>query len=357
MNISYKYPTLPALAKISKLRVITLLVLTFIISSFSGTATDYPEAEISNGIITAKMYLPDAVNGYYRSTRFDWSGAVYSLQYKGHEYYGPWYDRVDPKIINWVFQGSEIVSGPCSALCGPVNEFHKVLGWDEAKPGGTFIKIGVGVLRKTEGEYNRFAPYEVLNPGKWTVKKGSNTIEFTQELSDPGSGYAYIYHKVIRLIEGKPEMVIEQSLKNTGRVAISSNVYNHNFVVLDKQPPGPDFTFKVPFQIKATQVPDKNMAEVQGNQIVYHRPLSGHDEVVVLFQGFSNKVEDSEMTFENKKVGAGVRVKVDKPLVDDLLWSIRTVLSAEPYIGIDIQPGEEFTWENTFDYYTFTPGD
>jgi hypothetical protein len=86
-----------------------------------AAAADYPEAQISNGLLTARMYLPDAKNGYYRSTRFDWSGAIYSLQYKGNEYYGVWYDRIDPKVVNWVFDGDEIVSGPCSALAGPVN--------------------------------------------------------------------------------------------------------------------------------------------------------------------------------------------------------------------------------------------
>jgi hypothetical protein len=30
-------------------------------------------------------------------------------------------------------------------------------------------------------------------------------------------------------------MLIEHSLKNTGKRAIQSSVYNHNFVVLDKQ--------------------------------------------------------------------------------------------------------------------------
>jgi len=73
---------------------------------------DFPEAGISNGIITAKIYLPDPEKGYYRSTRFDWSGAVYSLNYKGHDFYGSWFDRIDPEVINWVHKGQEIVSGP-----------------------------------------------------------------------------------------------------------------------------------------------------------------------------------------------------------------------------------------------------
>jgi len=134
---------------------LAVVLLSLFISSTPALAAEFPQAEISNGQIAAKMYLPDAKDGYYRSTRFDWSGAIYSLQYKGHEFYGTWYDRIDPKVINWVHQRQEIVSGPCSALCGPVNEFQTPLGWNEAKPGETFIKIGVGVLRKGEGSYNR----------------------------------------------------------------------------------------------------------------------------------------------------------------------------------------------------------
>ena len=59
-----------------------------------------------------------------------------------------------------------------------MDEFQTVLGWDDAKPGGTFIKIGVGVLRKTGTEYNRYFPYEIVDSGKWTVEKakGRNRI-------------------------------------------------------------------------------------------------------------------------------------------------------------------------------------
>jgi hypothetical protein len=311
-----------------------------------------PQTEISNGQIVVKMYLPDAQNGYYRSTRFDWSGAIYSLQYKGHEYYGTWFDKIDPTVINWVHQGPQIVSGPCSALCGPVNEFEKVLGWDEAKPGGTFIKIGVGVLRKGEGRYNKYSPYEVLNPGTWSVKKESDSVEFTQALSDPNSGYGYVYTKIVRLAKGKPEMTIEHRLKNTGPKAIGSNVYNHNFVVLDKQPPGPDFTFRVPFQIQTRMAPNKELVEVRGNEVVYKKPLTGEEEASVFLQGYGDSARDTEIVIENKKVGAGLKITGDRPLIRDLLWSIRTVLAVEPYIAIDVQPGAEFTWKDMFEYYT-----
>jgi hypothetical protein len=317
-----------------------------------GRAADFPQARISNRQITAKVYLPDPVKGYYRSTRFDWSGALYSLEYQGHNFYGTWFNRVDPKVINWVWDGNDIVSGPCSGLYGPVDEFQTPLGWDESKPGGTFIKIGVGVLRRGEGNYNRFVPYDVLDSGKWTVKRHKDSIQFQQELSDPASGYAYVYRKTVRLEKDKPNLVIEHSLKNLGKKTIQSSVYNHNFVVLDKQAPGPDFTFRVPFQIITQRPPDKNIVEVRGNEVVYLRPLAGKDEVPVFIQGFGNGANDSEIVIENRKVGAGLRISGDRPLARELLWSIRSVLAIEPYVSIDVAPGAEFTWKNTIEYYT-----
>ncbi|MFB3779392.1 MAG: hypothetical protein ACE141_17370 [Bryobacteraceae bacterium] len=335
---------------------LTAILVCLLTGTMSVSSADFPEAQITNGLITAKMYLPDAKNGYYRSTRFDWSGAIYSLEYKGHEYYGVWYDRIDPKVVNWVHQGPEIVSGPCSALAGPVNEFETPLGWNESQPGGTFIKLGVGVLRRGEGNYNRFVHYEVLNPGKWSVKKAKDSVEFTQELSDPASGYAYLYRKVTRLEKGKPVLVIEHNMRNSGKRAIHSNVYNHHFVVLDKQPPGPDFTFRVPFQIKASRPPNKEMAEVRGNEVVYLRALADQDQVGVGIQGFGDSAKDHEVIIENKKVGAGLKITGDRPMIRSMLWSIRTVLAVEPYIAVDIEPGGEFTWKDTIEYYTLPAG-
>ena len=331
----------------------SLLLLMFIRAAFFQQS-DYPQTRISNGLVTARIYLPDSEKGYYRSTRFDWSGAVFGLQYKGHEFYGTWFNRIDPKVINWIYQGEEIVSGPCSALYGPVDEFEIPLGWDEAPQGGRFIKIGVGVLRKVEDRYNRYLPYEVLDCGTWSVKKKKESVEFTQELVDTETGYAYQYTKVVRLEKDKPKMVIEHSLKNTGRNVIQSSVYNHNFVVLDNQPPGPDFRLMVPFQILPSRPPNADLVEIRGNQVVYKKQLSGEDEAVVMIGGFTDRISDTEIIIENRKVGAGMRITGDRPLVRSILWSVRTVLAIEPYIAIEIQPGSELKWKNTFEYYTMS---
>src|SRR5882724_7542177 len=178
-------------------------------------AAQPPQAEISNAKVKAKLYLPDAERGYYRATRFDWSGIVASLQAGGHEYFGVWFPRYNPKTND--------------AITGPVEEFLASQGYEEAKPGETFVRIGVGALKKPdERAYRQFGTYEIVDPGKWTVKQGPGWIEFTQELSDT-AGYAYVYRKRVSLTAGKTEMVLEHSLKNTGKKIIASNVYNHNF--------------------------------------------------------------------------------------------------------------------------------
>jgi hypothetical protein len=313
-------------------------------------AADPPKAAISNGEIHAKIYLPDADHGYYRGTRFDWSGVLYSLEFKGHNYYGPWFQKTNPSIHDFIYKDADVVAGPCSAITGHVDEFAP-LGWDEAKPGGNFIKIGIGALRKPDdGKYDNYKLYQVADAGKWTIQKHPDSIDFIQELS--AAGYHYVYRKTVRLVPGKPQMVLEHSLKNRGTGAIRTHVYNHNFLVLDNQPPGPGFTITVPFQIESPHPPDKKLAEISGNKIVYLSTLKDRDVVTTPIQGFRASPKDSAIRIENTRLGAGMKMESDRPLLKASLWSIRTVLAVEPFVDIVVEPGAEFTWRTVYDYYT-----
>ena len=321
------------------------------------SAADYPQAEIANGRIHAKLYLPDAQSGFYRATRFDWSGAIASLQFEGNSYYGPWYTKFDPAVRDFIYKDNDIVVGSVSAMMGPVEEFQKPVGYDAAKPGKTFLKIGVGVLRKPDdASYVAFKQYDLVDSGKWTVEKGPNFITFVQHVTDNASGYGYLYTKTVRLTMGKPEMVIEHSLKNLGRLPIRTNVYDHNFLVLDQAPTGPDFEITLPFEIKTTRPPNAEFAEIRKNQIAYLKTLTNQDRVTFPIQGFSSDPKDYDIRIENRKLGAGMRVTGDRPLASESLWSIRSVLAMEPFIDVVAEPGKEFTWKYTYTYYTVAKG-
>jgi len=306
-------------------------------------AAGYPEAAISNGQIRAKLMLPDPENGSYRGTRFDWSGIISSLEYQGHEYFGQWYERHDPKIHD--------------AITGPVEEFrtnNAGLGYDEARPGGTFIRIGVGVVRKPdEPAYRLFATYDIVDPGKRTLRSGPDWIEFVHELSS-ADGYGYVYRKTIRLTKGKPELVIEHSLKNTGRKAIETAQYNHNFFVIDREVVGPDIAVRFPF---APKIPREfqNGGEVAGQEIKYTRELQKGESVASDVTGFGSSSKDYDIRIENRKTGAGVRISGDQPLSKVYFWSIRSVACPEPYIDLRVEPAKESKWRVAYDFYTIPP--
>jgi hypothetical protein len=330
----------------------SVLLSLLVLGAMFIAAAEPPSAEISNGKIRAKLYLPDAANGFYRGTRFDWSGVIHHLEAEGHTFYGPWFTKRNPAVRDFVYEGDDIVAGACSSTMGPADEFRP-LGFDRAKAGQTFIKIGVGALRKPNAApYDGYRLYEVADPGKWMVSRHPDSIEFTHTLKDDASGFGYVYQKAIRLVNGKSEMVMFHSLKNTGQQAIETTVYNHNFLVLDGKAPGPGAVITVPFAIRSARPANNQLAAIEGNRIVYKKALSGKDVVSFPVEGFGSSASDHEIRIENSAVKAGMTVRGDRPLRSINLWSIRSNISMEPFIDVSVAPGKEFTWTSTYRYYS-----
>ncbi len=314
-------------------------------------AVDYPKTEIGNGLIQAKLYLPDARNGFYRSTRFDWAGTIYELQYKGHTFFAPWVRQHDPELRDVEYRAAlnGFAAGTRSANIGPVEEFSLPLGYDQAAVGGTFIKVGVGALRKPEEpKYQWATPYELVDPGQWTARSGPDSVEFTQKLA--GGGFAYTYRKTVRLTPGKPELVLEHSLQNTGQKPIDTLVYNHNFLTMDDQPTGPDFSIRLPFEIKDA-VDNLGVVRIRGKEIGYSRELEKDERSMIQVSGFGATAADYDIRVENRRTGAGVRITADRPLARLVVWSVRPTRCPEPFIRVAADPGKEFTWRITYEFY------
>jgi len=313
-----------------------------LIGSTAAVAANYPQAAISNGVASAKLYLPDVQNGSYQGTRFDWSGIIHSLEWNGHQFISRWYERHDPKIHD--------------AITGPVEEFltnGAGLGYDTTPPGGNFIRIGVGVVRKPAGEkeYRRFETYDIVNPGSRTVRVHEDSIDFIQELRGE-DGYAYIYRKTVRLTKNKPELVLEHSLKNTGKKPIETSVYDHNFFVIDHEVVGPEVLVRFAFAPKPL-ADFKGLAEFKGDDLIYNKDLETGQSVFSELQGYGDTPRDYDFRIENRKSHAGVHITGDRPLSKLIFWSIRTVACPEPYISMKIAPGKEFRWRIVYDLYIF----
>ncbi len=340
----------------------TLLILASLLAAGSMAAQTYPgtypKIKLSNGVLDATVYLPDAQNGFYRGTRFDWSGVIGSLEYKGHNYYGPFFEKFNPSVPDVVI-GNPIEAGVNSAASGPVEEFigadGAALGYAEAKPGSAFCKIGVGSLLKPDNAaYSSYNQYTILNGGKRTVRSGREWIEFTQEL-DCGSGYAYTYAKTIRFSKNEPEMTIEHRLVNSGEKPIETRVYDHNFLTIDHQSTGPDVVISFPFHPTPIEAMSP-IATVRVNQLVFRKELKGKDTFDSEFRGFGKTAADYKIQIENHKTGAAVSIRGDQPLVNFEVWAVRTVVAPEPYIEIKVPAGHEFTWKYTYRFYLVPAG-
>ena len=98
--------------------------------------SDFPKLLLENGKIRVSVYVPDPVAGYYRGTRFDWAGIIEFVDTANHRFYGPLHAIHDPHRHDCV--------------SGPAEEFgmFRPMGYDEAEPGESFVKIGVVAFSK-----------------------------------------------------------------------------------------------------------------------------------------------------------------------------------------------------------------
>ena len=317
------------------MRILTGLLLV----SAAFAAQDQPALTLSNGLITMKVLPPDPKNGYYQATRFDWSGQVASLRYKDHDWFGRWNDKYDPALHD--------------AIMGPVEEFRSnesSLGYDDAKPGELFLRIGVGAVRRPDaGPFEVFKTYEIVDHGKWKVKPKADQITFTHQVT--AGQYGYLYTKTLRLRKGAPVLEIEHTLRNTGKKTIETHQYNHNFFVMDAKPTGPDASVTFGFTPRAT-LDLQGLAEIRGNKLVYLKELQPGQSVYTRLEGFGATAADFDLRLEHRGAGMGVHITGDTPIARFVYWSIRSTFCPEPYVLLKAEPGREVRWKYVYEFYT-----
>jgi len=220
----------------------------------------FPSIVISNNEVQMKVYLPDPEKGFYRATRFDWSGVIGSVQYKGHEYFGYWKETHDPLF-------HEDLTGPVEGYIEPG------LGYADAEPGGKFIRIGVGIIEKEdETEYNWRKTYKILDHGKWQIDHGEDWVTFSHEIKSD-IGYGYIYEKTIKLKSNG--FTIKHKLQNTGIKAIETDQFNHNFFMIDGEHSGPSFNISFPYSI-STNDDLKGYLKIKDNDLYFTKELDNN---------------------------------------------------------------------------------
>ncbi len=319
----------------------TLLSLSTALPTLGKEQSAPPMLELKSADLNVSLYLPDAETGFYRGTRFDWSGIIERVEYGGHRFYGPWRTPHDPT-------GHDFVSGPAEEF-----GMDSPMGFAEAKEGESFVKVGVGLLRKGSEEKYRFhGQYEIIRPGEWMVEHGETWVDFRQNFTGE-RGWAYRYHKRIELASDRPGFAISHRLENTGEKTIDINHYNHNFTLIDGVPYGPDYSVEFPFSTAEPQAIRDSLAFFRENRIDVEKKL-GENSLFVHVYEKPGPVQYNAGKVRNNKTGAEVSFKGDTPIIKYNFWAVETAACPEPFIGIYLKPGQVQEWTNE---YTFAVDD
>lgn len=304
------------------------------VANHVNTNHNYPKVVLDNDIITMSIFLPDANEGYYRGTRFDWSGIIENVSYQGHTFYAPLHAKHNPNQHD--------------SISGPAEEFgmYHPMGYDTAKPGETFVKLGVGLLEKNSvDDYQFNGTYKLVKAGDWQIKTTASNIEFSQQLTTE-NGWGYHYIKRISLVPNKAEFNVYHQLKNIGSKAIELDNYSHNFTIIDGTPYGPDYSVVLPFK---TQEPTliNELALFKDNQISLAQPLK--DKAlwhVVLKDGGDATNNAAKIT--NNKTKAAIAFQGSADISHFIFWAVERAACPEPFIKIDLLANEQTSWQTTY---------
>jgi hypothetical protein len=302
--------------------------------------------ELVAGDARATVYLPDADAGRYRGQRFDWSGMVGNVTAARHAFMGPWWPTApDPASHD-------------QTAIGTADEFgiDAAPGYADAAPGtGTFVKIGVGRLRRGAGDpYQFWTRYAVVDRPPWTIEHGPNWAAFRHVLPAAADGYAYDYVKRVELTSGPggaARLVIRRSLSNTGHRPIDTEHYTHNFITIDAEPVGPDYTVRFPFPV---QIPDqtalRGLAEPDGPTLRFVKPVPAKATAYARLADVPPTAAMSAATVTNTRTGGTVRVSVDLPTRQACVYATARVVCPEMFVRILVEPGKQVEWATTYDF-------
>lgn len=271
----------------------------------------------------------------YNFSRFDWTGKIVEVKFKNIHLSSA--ERTDHENEN-------------SFGKGYYNEFgiDTALGFNEAKIGGWFHKIGVGLLKKDDNNYLFSKNYEV-DPADFKVVCEPNKVLIICKSKDV-NGYSYVLKKEIELQESS--FMVKYDLQNTGVKDIVTDEYAHNFIAINKDLIGSDYVLKFPFLLKSQFFgeavnPDRKV-DVGQNEIKFN----GSPEEQFFFSNLSgNEDVDAKWDLINIKNKTGISESGNFKTNKINLWGWRHVISPELFFNVSVKPGQSTRWSRTYKVY------
>ncbi|MCA0133498.1 hypothetical protein [Winogradskyella alexanderae] len=281
-----------------------------------------------------ELHIDDPLK-HYDFPRFDWTGKLTLLKYKGVLVSGN--EKIKANEIEQFGRGF-------------YNEFgiNTPIGFDEIAIDDWFHKIGVGLLRKDKPHYFFLNNYDT-DPAIFNVKAKDNSIVMSCK-GQFKNGYAYLLEKKINLLENG--FIVHYTLKNSGDKPIVTKEYNHNFLAINNNLIGKDYRLSFDFEINPSTFNDlvnpNNVMTLNGQHIMFkHKPES--DFFISNISG--GKLVKAKWCLEDTKNKIGITEEANFKTNSINLWGCGHVISPELFIDINIAPSTSKSWTRQYSIY------
>lgn len=256
------------------------------------------------------------------------------------EEFGPRFDTTG-RIDSVKADGVEFV-----AREGLVDEFNQRWvpppGYDGVpSPGNVFMKIGVGLLKRTRiTPYRFWDPYPVIVPATTkTVFRNDRSAVFEQVLRGP-KDLSYRYRKTYDVDPEKQTVTITYELENLGCREIEFDQYNHNWLALDEASPSKPWTIRTPFSVDPGSLLH---CRVGPGTLAFEQVTQ---EVAYFTCAQKSRSPTSLTTVSDGK--KFLSIACDFPASRFAVFAQGNLLAPEVFASFDLPPGGTVTWRRRY---------
>lgn len=253
-------------------------------------------------------------------TRFVWAGWIWNITFK-------------PTNQRWFVNDEE------HQWHGIPEEFEEAVRVRETEPGVyEALKVGIGVCSGTGICHS--SRLQLTRPGAWERREvvlpdGRRGVLFEQAVST-GTGHGYRYVKKITLQSGSSSLVVERTLENTGMEPLHTTWFTHAFW---GQAPGDTYDdaswCTIPMRQQGL---GRTAIDTRRCMLSPARPFGVWGSIESASLGGSwyacGQVDTRDLMLTT----------VSEPLAFFRVWTYRSTYSCEPFMTLDLAPGQARSW-------------
>ena len=277
---------------------------------------------LENDSLRIKVLHP--VNSKYYRSRFNHSGFIYDVWYKGVKFSE--YERSQPN-----FPTTE-----GSGLCCQYDFFRRN---ERPQKGEKILRPGIGIM-----EFDPERKSEDIIPFDTEFSFDDKSVTFKTVTPEIG-GFAYSEKRVIEL---KGEEIVETvTLKNIGKNKIISKEYCHNFLSLGGKDICPDYAMQV-YCIEAPKgFCDNDMYfDDDKNEFTF----KDYPSKSYYFRTVDTKESDIAFKMYDKKGTAFCYEKISFKPSNVAVWGDHYCMCCEVFVPIELEVNEECSWTRTWGF-------